>query len=182
MFTHVQRFPNLLKASSFDSLSSSYYCPLPFPSQPNFMKICLFISTIFISTPPHISASCNFFFSPQSAETILDKVYTMSSIFFNPTVLMLLWLFCSICCYWAVPSPFLALCLTTLFHKWFWVAHWVIASPGTVFSFYLHKHLVTSISPFGSQLRVPFPLCTDQSTQLPVLCLTSHYHRLQLDV
>lgn len=101
----------------------------------------------------------NFAFFPPSAETTLEKINT--SVF--PILLSngppVAWPLCSVCCYRPVPSPcLLVVFFMTVFHKWFCVADRVIASPGTVFSFYLHKHLVISNSPFKSQPRAPFPV------------------------
>lgn len=161
-------------------MSGSCHHPSLFPSQSNFIRVVsvyhLYFYPFHAAQPP-----ANF---PLSAETI-DKVNTNPSCLPYSSIqwsshclrslqhLPLLTSFFSLfpCCF-----------LITIFYKWFWVAHQVIASPGTVFSFYLHKHLVISNLPHRSHPRAPFPVPLDQLARLPGLCLSSNYHRLQLDV
>ena len=134
------KFPNL-KASPWTSYLAPTTALLPFSSQPSFMKICLFLPSLFLhllhlSLPqffflPSIcwnyswqrqhKVSCIWSNSPGVVLTSLKHLPLLTSIFHDPASLTVF--------------------LVTLVPKWFWVAHWVIASPGTVLPFYLHKQL-----------------------------------------
>ena len=100
----------------------------------------------------------------------LAKPTPVSSVFFKSNGLHVAGPPCSIHQYRPVPSPrSIVLFLMTTFHKRFGVAHLVNASPGTMFAFYLHQHLVFSNSPFRSPHKATFPVPPDLSAQFPVL-------------
>ena len=145
-------------------------------------KSCLCLPSLVLHLP-HVSASCNFAFPPSICWLSLTRSTPTSSVFFKSSGFHVAWPLCRVRHHRPVPSPcFIALFLLTTFHKWSWVAHQVNTSPGTEFAFYLHKHLIISNSPFRSLLKAPFPFPPDLSAQFPVFCLSSNYHRLQLDV
>ena len=101
-------------------------------SQPNFMKISLFLPSLFLHRP-HLSLPQLFLLPSICWNYSWQRQHSLPCLIQQSSVL--LWPLWSICHYWPVlDPPSLAVFLMVLFHKWFWVAHRVIASPGTALS------------------------------------------------
>lgn len=144
-------------------MSSSCHCP----SQSNFMNQ-LSAYCLPGASQPHATA----------AEAVLGKSTPVSSVLFSPMAFTLLEVRVAI---HQSPLPVSLL----LFPGQYFVSGsggQGIASPGTILSFFLHKHLVISNLPFRSLLRARFLVPSDRSTGLPVLSVSGNYHRLQLAV